>query len=37
MATFNAVAVMAMNPEAKNRKSAYDGLTAEQIKERMMM
>lgn len=35
MATFNAVALMAMNPEARRVKSAYDGLTVEQIKERM--
>ena len=35
MAMFNAVALMAMNPEARNKKSAYDGLTVEQIKERM--
>ena len=37
MATFNCVALMAMNPEAKNKKSAYDGLTKEQIIERMIM
>ena len=35
MATFNAVALMAMNPEARLKKSAYDGLTVEEIKERM--
>lgn len=35
MATFNAVALMAMNPEARNVGSAYENLTAEQIKERM--
>lgn len=35
MASFNCVALMAMNPEAKNVKSAYEGLTAEQIRERM--
>ena len=37
MATFNAVALMAMNPEAKNRRSAYEGLSAEQIRERMAL
>jgi hypothetical protein len=31
MATFNCVALMAMNPEARNKKSAYDGQTKEQI------
>jgi len=35
MATFNAVALMAMNPEAKNKKSVYSGMTAEEIKKRM--
>lgn len=35
MATFNCVALMAMNPEAKNRRSAYDGLTKQQIVEMM--
>jgi len=35
MATFNAVALMAMNPEAKSKKSIYDGMDAEAIKERM--
>ena len=35
MATLNCVALMAMNPEARRTKSAYDGLTAEEIKERM--
>jgi len=35
MATFSAVALMAMNPEAKNKKSIYDGMSAEEIKERM--
>ena len=37
MATFNAVALMAMNPEAKLKKSAYAGLTKEQMIERMRM
>jgi phage terminase large subunit-like protein len=36
MAAFNAVALMAMNPEAKQKKSVYDDLTVEEIKERMM-
>lgn len=35
MATFNAVALMAMNPEARCKKSIYEGLTTEQIIERM--
>ncbi|HOD98926.1 MAG TPA: terminase large subunit [Syntrophales bacterium] len=35
MAAFNCCALMAMNPEARRRGSAYDGLTAEQIRERM--
>ena len=35
MATFNAVALMAMNPEARSRKSAYDGKTREEIKAMM--
>lgn len=35
MAAFNAVALMAMNPEAKRVKSAYDGLTVEEMKKRM--
>ena len=35
MATFNAVALMAMNPEAKLKKSAYEGLSLEEIKARM--
>jgi phage terminase large subunit-like protein len=35
MATFNAVALMAMNPEARCVKSVYDNLTKEQILERM--
>jgi phage terminase large subunit-like protein len=37
MATFNAVALMAMNPDARINRSAYDGLTSEQIKERMAL
>jgi len=37
MATFNAVALMAMNPEARLKKSAYDGLTVEEIKERLTL
>ena len=35
MATFNAVALMAMNPEAKNVRSAYENMTAEEIQKRM--
>jgi phage terminase large subunit-like protein len=35
MAAFNATALMAMNPEARLRKSVYAGLTPEQIVERM--
>ncbi len=31
MATFNAVALMAMNPEARRVKSVFDGLTKEQM------
>lgn len=37
MASFNACALMAMNPEARGGRSAYDGLTAEQIRERMLL
>ena len=35
MATFNCVALMAMNPEARNTRSAYEGLSVEAIKSRM--
>ena len=35
MATLNAVALMAMNPEARMVKSAYEGLSEEEIRERM--
>lgn len=35
MAGLSAVALMAMNPEAKRRKSAYDGLTEKEIIKRM--
>jgi phage terminase large subunit-like protein len=35
MATLDAVALMAMNPEAKNKKSIYEGLTEEEIKARI--
>ena len=35
MALMSAMALMAMNPEAKRRKSAYDGLTEEEIIKRM--
>lgn len=35
MATFNAVALMAMNPEAKVKRSIYDDLTKEQMIARM--
>jgi phage terminase large subunit-like protein len=37
MAGLNCVALMAMNPEAKRQKSVYEGMTAEQIKQRMMV
>jgi phage terminase large subunit-like protein len=37
MATFNCVALMAMNPEAKVRKSIYKGMAAEDIEKRMRM
>jgi len=37
MATFNAVALMALNPSPRRAKSAYDGLTAEEIKARMIL
>jgi phage terminase large subunit-like protein len=33
MASLNTVALMAMNPEAKYKKSAYEGLTLEQIRQ----
>jgi len=35
MATFSAVALMAMNPQARLVRSAYDGLSVEEMKERM--
>lgn len=35
MATFNAVALMALNPQARNNKSVYDNLTKEDIIKRM--
>jgi phage terminase large subunit-like protein len=35
MAGLSAVALMAMNPEARSKRSAYDGLTYEEIKEKM--
>ncbi len=35
MATFNAVALMAMNPEARQTKSVYEGMTEDEIKQRM--
>lgn len=35
MAAFNTVALMAMNPEAKNKRSAYEGLDVDAIKRRM--
>jgi len=35
MATLNATALMAMNPEARREESFYDNLSAEQIMERM--
>lgn len=37
MASFNAVALMAMNPEARSKRSSFDGLTVEQIKKRLLM
>jgi len=37
MATLNATALMAMNPEARREESFYDNLSAEQIMERMMI
>ena len=37
MATFNAVALMAMNPDSRIKRSAYAGMTTEQIKERMAL
>jgi phage terminase large subunit-like protein len=36
MATFNAVALMAMNPEAKRQKSVYEGKTKEEITKMMV-
>jgi phage terminase large subunit-like protein len=35
MATFNAVALMAMNPEARVTKSVYDGMSKEAMVARM--
>jgi len=35
MATFNAVALMAMNPEARTTKSIYDGLSKDEMIKRM--
>lgn len=35
MASFNAVALMAMNPEARVKRSAYENLSPEEIKARM--
>jgi len=37
MATLNATALMAMNPEARREESFYDNLSAEQIMERMVI
>jgi len=37
IAMFNAIALLAMNPEGRSRKSAYDGLSLDQMKERMML
>lgn len=37
MAAFNAVALMAMNPEARAVKSAYEGMSAEEMKARMVI
>jgi len=35
MAGLSAVALMAMNPEAKKTKSVYEGLTEEETKRRI--
>jgi phage terminase large subunit-like protein len=35
MAAFNCCALMAMNPEAKSKKSAFDGMTSEEIQKNM--
>jgi len=35
MAMFNATALMALSPEGRSLKSAYDGLTLAQMKKRM--
>jgi len=35
MAMFNAIALLALGPEGRSRKSAYDGLTLDQMKKRM--
>ena len=35
MATLNATALMAMNPEARREESAYAGMTKEEILESM--
>ena len=37
MAALNGTALMAMNPEAKSTRSAYEGMTSEQIAERMLL
>jgi phage terminase large subunit-like protein len=37
MATLNAVALLALNPQARNPRSIYDVLTDVQIKERISM
>jgi phage terminase large subunit-like protein len=37
MATLNAVALMAMNPEARQGKSTYEGMSPEEIKARMCL
>jgi phage terminase large subunit-like protein len=37
MATFNCVALMAMNPEARAGKTVYKGMTADEMKARMTL
>jgi len=37
MATFNAVALLAMNPQPRSNRSVYDGLTEKEIIERMRL
>jgi phage terminase large subunit-like protein len=37
MAVFNSVALMAMNPEGRSKRSVYDGMTTEEIRERIAL